>query len=77
VVLHPDARYNAPFVEEWLDRSERYLTAGYTVYFMMHCPNNQHCPAFAEAFHDALRHRMGDAIGSLPSWPLPQQETLF
>jgi uncharacterized protein YecE (DUF72 family) len=77
VVLHPDARYNAPFVDEWLDRTGRYLTAGHTVYFMMHCPNNQHCPAFAEAFHDALRRRMGDAIGALPGWPVPRQESLF
>ncbi|MEE4278424.1 MAG: DUF72 domain-containing protein, partial [Halieaceae bacterium] len=58
VVLHPDASQNAPWINEWLDRCERYLTAGHQLYFMMHCPNNQHCPALAEQFHTALRERV-------------------
>ena len=69
VVLHPDPRYNGSFVDEWLDRMDSYLGAGHTTYFM------QHCPAFAEEFHDALRRRRD--LPGLPAWPLPQQDSLF
>ena len=47
VVLHPEPRHNWPYVEEWLRRCEDYLASGHRVYFMMHGPNNQHCPGFA------------------------------
>ena len=60
-----------------LERAERYLALGYTVYFMMHCPNNQHCPAFARDFHSALRRQLKGKIPDLPAWPMPQQESLF
>jgi uncharacterized protein YecE (DUF72 family) len=76
VVLHPDPRQNVPWVEEWLDRCQFYLEAGHELYFMMHCPNNQHCPVFAADFHAALRARI-PALPELPPWPLPQQNALF
>ena len=76
VVLHPNASLNAPYVDDWLGRCEAYLAEGYTVYFMMHCPNNQHCPAFAEDFHRQLQARV-PAVGTLPAWPLPRQDSLF
>jgi uncharacterized protein YecE (DUF72 family) len=76
VVLHPDPSRNAPYVADWLERCQRYLAAGHTVYFMMHCPNNQHCPAFAEQFHDALRDAV-PALPPLPPWPVPQQVGMF
>ena len=77
VVLHPDPAYNDEFVSEWLTRTGQYLEAGHHVYFMMHCPNNLHCPAFAEQFHDALRNGAGQQLPPLPPWPLPQQDSLF
>jgi len=76
VVLHPDDTLNERWVGEWLDRCEAYLRRGQTVYFMMHCPNNQHCPEFAASFHARLRERL-PALASLPPWPLPQQSALF
>ncbi len=75
VVLHPDPATNGRFVSEWLDRMDDYLAAGHSVYFMMHCPNNQHCPLFAEEFHNALRSRQD--LPALPPWPLPRQDSLF
>jgi uncharacterized protein YecE (DUF72 family) len=77
VVLHPDPQYNGPYVDEWLRRTADYLDAGHGVFFMMHCPNNQHCPAFAEQFHESLRQRLGGSLPALPAWPLPQQAALF
>ncbi|MEQ8264889.1 DUF72 domain-containing protein [Pseudohaliea sp.] len=76
VVLHPDDSQNGPWVEEWLARGAAYLEAGHTLYFMMHCPNNQHCPAFAERYHAALCER-APGLAPLPPWPLPQQPGLF
>ncbi|MEM0955911.1 MAG: DUF72 domain-containing protein [Pseudomonadota bacterium] len=75
VVLHPEESSNTAFVQQWLQRMEDYLARGYSVYFMMHCPNNQHCPAFAERFHQQLRQRV--PLPALPPWPLPQQDSLF
>lgn len=75
VVLHPDPAHNGPYLAQWCDRVRGYLAAGYTVYFMMHCPNNQHCPGLARQFHELLR---SDApVEALPAWPLPQQDSLF
>jgi len=76
LVLHPDNSQNGRWVEEWLDRCAAYLSDGHDLYFMMHCPNNQHCPEFAAAFHAALRTRL-PTLPELPSWPLPQQAALF
>ena len=78
LILHPDPRYNSVFVGQWLDRVKQYLAAGDEVYFMVHCPNNLHCPAYAEEFHNQLIGHAGNpALKPLPAWPIPQQETLF
>lgn len=76
LVLHPDNAQNGPWVDEWLDRCCAYLDGGHDLYFMMHCPNNQHCPEFAADFYAALRARL-PALPELPPWPLPQQAALF
>ena len=76
VVLHPDDSQNGRWVAEWLDRCDAYLKAGHRLYFMMHCPNNQHCPLFAERFHEALRARLPE-LPALAPWPVPQQPALF
>ncbi|MEZ5569655.1 MAG: hypothetical protein R3E54_15140 [Halioglobus sp.] len=73
---HPDTTHNAGYVREWVERCAGYLAAGHRVYFMMHCPNNLHCPAFAEDFHQALRERCS-TLPALPAWPVPRQAGLF
>ncbi len=78
LILHPDARYNGPCIEEWADRVARCLGRGQSVYMMIHCPNNLHCPPFARDFHEALRRRPGmQRLPGLAPWPLPQQATLL
>ena len=76
VVLHPEPQHNGPYVDEWLHRCESYLASGHTVYFMMHCPNNQHCPAFAADFHQRLCAKVPD-LAPLSPWPVPRQDSLF
>ena len=76
VVLHPESSLNGRYVEEWLQRCGAYLAEGHTVFFMMHCPNNQHCPEFAADFHQQLQSRVA-GLGDLASWPVPRQAGLF
>jgi uncharacterized protein YecE (DUF72 family) len=76
LVLHPDNTQNGRWVDEWLERCSAYLRDGHELYFMMHCPNNQHCPEFAAEFHGVLRARLPE-LPQLPPWPLPQQAALF
>lgn len=76
LVLHPDSAGNRPALEDWAERVAAWLAEGQAVYVMIHCPNNLHCPAFAESFHDLLRRRM-PGLAPLPPWPVPQQNALI
>ncbi|TVQ29728.1 MAG: DUF72 domain-containing protein [Wenzhouxiangella sp.] len=74
LVLHPDLGSNAMWIEEAAERAGRALQADETVFVMIHCPNNLHCPKLAVAFHRALGRYSGDPNWPpLPPWPLPQQ----
>ena len=76
VVLHPESSHNGHYMAEWLTRCESYLAQGYTVYFIMHCPNNQYCPGFAADFHQQLCRKV-PGLSPLAPWPVPQQAGLF
>ncbi len=79
LVLHPESRYNARCLEEWVSHTARHLSAGHDVFMMIHCPNNLHCPGYAREFHDRLRAR-SDMAGLLPAlapFPVPQQRKLL
>ena len=78
LVLHPDPKYNARFVDEWVPRVAASIAKGYATYVMIHCPNNLHCPEFALRFHQALMQqpRM-NGLAALPHWPIPQQGRLL
>ena len=78
LILHPDPRFNGRFVDEWTQRTARYIEQGCATYMMIHCPNNLHCPEFARAFHDQLRgERKRASIAALNPWPVPQQASLI
>lgn len=76
LVLHPDNAGDHPVLEDWAERVAGWLAEVQAVYMMIHCPNNLHCPAFAESFHDLLRRRLPD-LPPLPPWPVPQQSALI
>lgn len=76
LVLHPDEAISAPYIERWASRIAAHIAAGVDCWFMVHCPNNLHCPAYAASFHDALRSRIA-TLAPLPDWPVPQQRTLL
>jgi uncharacterized protein YecE (DUF72 family) len=78
LILHPDIESNEPYLADWVERSADKLRAGGTLYMMIHCPNNQHCPELARRFDERLKARLDDApLAPLPPWPVPQQPSLL
>ncbi len=78
LILHPEHRYNAAVIAEWVQRLSCQLTAGDAVYAMIHCPNNQHCPMLAKDFHETLRAQpSAPHLPALPEWPVAQQVSLL
>ncbi len=82
LLLHPDLVSNDNYIEQWVQRTATALLAGCQCFMMIHCPNNQHCPALALQFHERLRHVLHSKdsninLPALPVWPAPQQETLL
>lgn len=74
LVLHPDGHSNPPWIEAAAQRAAASLRRGERVYVMIHCPNNQHCPQLAIAFHDQLgRVLQRPDWPPLPPWPMAQQ----
>ena len=76
LVLHPDPATNDDSLDYWAQYAAQALAAGHEITIMIHCPNNQHCPAFAREFHRRLAARNPRA-GALPPWPLPDQPSLL
>ncbi|MEE4637949.1 MAG: DUF72 domain-containing protein [Wenzhouxiangella sp.] len=74
LVLHPDPKSNERWIDLSAQRAAQAIKRGEAVYVMIHCPNNQHCPELATAFHGQL----GQALDRLdwpplPPWPVAQQ----
>ena len=64
LVLHPDGKSNPPWIESAARRAADALARDEQVYALIHCPNNQHCPELALAFHDDLGRTL-----NRPDWP--------
>lgn len=77
LILHPDGMSNTRWLEQWSARTVDWLQDGIVPHIMIHCPNNQFCPLFAEQFHTAVSMRMKSAIPDFPPWPVPQQGQLL
>ncbi len=75
LVLHPDESYNTEYYAFWQAQVATWLADDVSVYMMIHCPDNLHCPAQAEHFHQGLMTRLsgsGIALPPLPAWPVSQ-----
>lgn len=78
LVLHPDGVSNELWIDDWVERAATMIDRGDELYLMIHCPDNDHCPAFAARFHARLCRRLGaERLPPLPSWPIPRQDDLF
>lgn len=75
-VAHPLAAHNLPYGLEWAAALTSWLRPGNEVHFIVHCPNDAHCPPLARALHGPLAAaaRTAGAQGpaALPAWPLEQ-----
>ena len=81
LILHPDERVNGPWLDEWAARVADLIGEGVAVTMIVHCPDNDPCPAFAADFHERLRaacrERAIAVPAPLPPWPVPQQGSLL
>jgi len=84
LLLHPDLKSNDRYMDQWASRTAQALAANCDCYIMIHCPNNQHCPALALEFHNKLKQVMSEteketksALPPLQPWPIPQQQGLL
>lgn len=76
LMLHPDGQ-NAYWLERWATQAADWIAQGIEPTIMIHCPNNFHCPVFAQEFHTRLQETVPFALDSLPAWPIPQQGSLI
>ena len=76
LMLHPDGR-NEFWIERWATQTAQWIAEGIEPIIMIHCPNNFHCPLFAEQFHLSLQQKVSYPLASLPAWPIPQQGSLI
>jgi uncharacterized protein YecE (DUF72 family) len=73
-ISHPQDDANTDTLEEWAERVHQWLDEGTTVYFFVHCPQEQHSPATARRFHELLVER-GAPVPPLPWSSLPPEPT--
>lgn len=74
LVLHPDGVSNTPWLALAAQRIAAALGRHEQAYVFIHCPNNQHCPEFAVAFHAELGRALGWSDWSdLVDWPAGQK----
>lgn len=78
-ISHPDTPRNTPFLQEWARQVHTWLEEGRTVFFFMHCPQEEHSPKHARIFQRMLESRSApvpplqwDAVP-----PEPKQSSLF
>lgn len=77
LILHPADTDNARWIDQWAVRTVKWLSDGIVPHIMIHCPNNQYCPMFAERFHRSLMKVCDEPMPDLPAWPVPQQGSLI
>ena len=74
LVLHPNGVSNQRWLVDAARRAASALDRGERVYAMIHCPNNQHCPQLAVAFHEELGRALAHPDWpALPPWPVAQR----
>jgi uncharacterized protein YecE (DUF72 family) len=78
-ISHPQAEYNCNYLDEWIERIDRWLQQRVNIYFFVHCPIEDYSPQTAKKFQQLLEHNKV-LIPALP-WNeldfIPQQLNLF
>ncbi len=66
-ISHPKRSLNQPYFEQWCQQIQQWYAAGYSIYFFMHCPIEDHSPGHALYFQEQLQQ------SQIPVPPLPWQ----
>lgn len=53
-ISHPDPHRNQPYLQEWVEYISQWLTEGKTIYFAVHCPQEEYSPRNALALRQLL-----------------------
>jgi len=77
LILHPDGISNAHWIDVWARQTANWIDEGLVPCIMIHCPNNLHCPLFAEQFHREVRRYANVKLPALPPSPVPRQGQLL
>ncbi len=77
---HPDAKVNAPFLDEWAQQLGQWLAQGLTLYVFCHCPFEVHSPDICVELYRRVATFV--ALPALPYSPdasdtTPEQERLL
>ncbi|MEA5469782.1 DUF72 domain-containing protein [Spirulina sp. 06S082] len=78
-ISHPQSQFNQIFLQEWTQQIDLWLQDGKTIYFFVHCPQEEHSPQTARDFQ-ALLEAKGTIVPDLPWNHLkmpPKQLSLF
>ena len=78
-ISHPDLDRNRDFLAEWVQHVGQWLSAGKSVYFFVHCPDEAKSPGIARYFQEQLE-KAGLDVPPLPWASIqapPQQLDLF
>lgn len=76
-ITHPEAVYNQFYLDQWVGQCDRWLRQGQTVYFFVHCPQEEHSPTTARRFYEAIAPRLSVTDRSLFAVPALDQLSLF
>jgi uncharacterized protein YecE (DUF72 family) len=73
---HPAPEQNETFLAQWAARVDTWLRDGVDVYFIVHCPIEDHSPSMVRRFHQLLTAR-GAPVAPLPWDSAPGQIALL
>ncbi|NJL91615.1 MAG: DUF72 domain-containing protein [Coleofasciculaceae cyanobacterium SM2_1_6] len=55
-ISHPDPRRNQPYLQEWVEYIDQWLAKGKTIYFAVHCPQEEYSPQNALILRQLLEN---------------------
>ncbi len=73
---HPRLDLNEPYLRQWASRVDGWIRAGIDVYFLVHCPVEDHSPGMVRRFQQLLLER-GAPVPPLPWDTAPGQLPLL
>lgn len=67
-ISHPDRQYNQTYLAQWVLKLHYWLSQGKTVYFFVHCPQEERSPDTARFFYSLLQKQYTDLNPDTLPW---------